>query len=144
MTAVDKVWVLAEQRDGVPLGIVLELLSGARGFGGALEAFTWGPGAASAAATLGEYGATRVYDLGDIGDSLPGPKVAAAISAQVAAGNGPDAILVGTTYDGRDVAARLSVRLDRPVLTNIVGIEASDGTLHTEHAIFGGSMNLRA
>jgi len=144
MREVDKVWVLAEQRDGVPLGIVLELLTGARGFGGAVEAFAWGPGVERAAAALAEYGATRVYDLGDLGDSLPGPKVAAAMAAQVAAGNRPDAILVGTTYDGRDVAARLSVRLDRPVLTNIVGIETSDGTLITEHAIFGGSMMLRA
>ncbi len=140
----EKVWVLAEQRDGVPLGIVLELLTGARAFGGTVEAFSWGPGVASAAATLADYGASRVYDLGDIGDSLPGPKVAAAMAAQVAGGNSPDAILVGTTYDGRDVAARLSVRLDRPVLTNIVGIEAADGALHTEHAIFGGSMMLRA
>ncbi len=140
----DKVWVLAEQRDGVPLGIVLELLTGARGFGGEVEAFTWGPGVASAAATLGDYGATRVYDLGDIGDSLPGPKVAAAMAARATGESGPDAILVGTTYDGRDVAGRLSVRLDRPVLTNIVGIETSDGALITEHAIFGGSMMLRA
>jgi len=144
MAGVDKVWVLAEQRDGVPLGIVLELLTGARAFGSVVEAFSWGPGVESAAATLAEYGAARVYDVGDIGDSLPGPKVAAAMAAQVADGNRPDAILVGTTYDGRDVAARLSVRLDRPVLTNIVGMEAADGTLITEHAIFGGSMNLRA
>ena len=39
----DKIWVLAEQRDGAPLGIVLELLTAARGFGGTVEAFTLGP-----------------------------------------------------------------------------------------------------
>ncbi|HLN05585.1 MAG TPA: electron transfer flavoprotein subunit alpha/FixB family protein [Acidimicrobiales bacterium] len=140
----DKVWVLAEQQDGAPLGIVLELLTAARGFGNVVEAFTWGPGAASAATTLGLYGATKVYDIGDIGESLPGPKVAAAIAAEVGRGNCPDALLVGATYDGRDIAARLSVRLDRPVLTNIVGVDASSGALTTEHAIFGGSMVLRA
>lgn len=140
----DKIWVLAEQHDGLPLGIVLELLTAARGFGGTVEAVTWGAGAADAAPTLGLYGATKVYDIGDIGESLPGPKVAAAIAAQVTAGNCPDAILVGATYDGRDVAGRLSVRLDRPVLTNIAGIDASGGALTTEHAIFGGSMILRA
>jgi electron transfer flavoprotein alpha subunit len=141
---VDKIWVLAEQHEGQPLGIVLELLTAARGFGGTVEAVTWGAGAAGAAPVLGGYGATKVYDVGDIGDSLPGPKVAAAIAAEVAAGNCPDAILVGATYDGRDVAGRLSVRLDRPVLTNIVGIDASGGAPITEHAIFGGSMVLRA
>ena len=82
----DKIWVLAEQRDGAPLGIVLELLTAARGFASTVEAFTWGSGAADAASTLGQYGATKVYDVGDIGESLPAPKVAAAIAAQVAAG----------------------------------------------------------
>ena len=70
--------------------------------------------------------------------------MAAALAAQVAAGNGPDAILVPQTYDGRDIAGRLSVRIDRPVLTNIVGLESSDGALITEHAIFGGTEVLKA
>ncbi len=51
----------------------------------------------------------------------PGVPVAAAIAAAVEAGSGPDAILFPATYDGRDIAGRLSVKLDRPVLTNVVG-----------------------
>jgi electron transfer flavoprotein alpha subunit len=141
---VEEIWVLAEQRGGVPAGIVLELLTAARGFGRVVEAVTWGTGSASAATALGQYGATKVHDIGDIGESLPGPKVAAAIAAHILGGDRPDAILIGATYDGRDIAARLSVRLDLPVLTNIVGIDASDGALTTEHAIFGGSALLRA
>ncbi len=77
-------------------------------------------------------------------DSLPGPKVAAAIATEVLGGNRPDAILVGATYDGRDIAARMSVRLDLPVLTNIIGLEASEEGLTTSHAVFGGSVLLRA
>jgi len=144
MSQVDRTWVLAEQRDGVPAGIVLELLTAARGFGGAVEVVTWGPSSAGAAAVLGRYGATKVYDVGDIGESLPGPRVAAAVTAQVSGGNRPDAILIGATHDGRDIAARLSVRLDLPVLTNVVGIDASGGRPTSEHAIFGGSTLLRA
>lgn len=143
----DSIWVLAEQNDGSPLGIVLELLTVARslvGSGGRVEAFTWGKGAADAASVLGEYGASKLYDAGDIGDSLPGPRVAAAIAEQVAAAGGPDAILIGTTYDGRDIAGRLSARLDRPVLTNIVGLASDGGDLITEHAIFGGNQVLTA
>lgn len=143
----DSIWVLAEQNEGSPLGIVLELLTVARsllGPGGHTEAFAWGKGVPAAAPVLGEYGAAKVYDAGDIGDSLPGPRVAAAIAQQIAAGDGPDAILIGTTYDGRDIAGRLSARLDRPVLTNIVGLESDGGDLLTEHAIFGGSQVLRA
>jgi electron transfer flavoprotein alpha subunit len=112
--------------------------------GGRVEAFTWGKGAAEAASVLGEYGASKVFDAGDIGDSLPGPRVAAAVAEQISSGGGPDAILIGTTYDGRDVAGRLSARLDRPVLTNIVGLESDGATLVTEHAIFGGTQVLKA
>jgi electron transfer flavoprotein alpha subunit len=144
---VDNIWVVAEQSDGSPLGIVLELLTVARSLvapGGRVEAFTWGAGAAEAATILGEYGAAKVYDAGEIGDSLPGPRVAASIAHQISAGDGPDAILIGTTYDGRDIAGRLSARLDRPVLTNIVGLTADGGDLVTEHAVFGGSQVLTA
>ncbi len=140
----DRIWVLAEQRDGEPSTVALELLAAARSFAGAVAAITWGSGAAEAAATLGEHGATKVYDAGELGDSLPGPRVAAAIAALVAAEGAPDAVLVGQTYDGRDVASRLSARLDRPVLTNVVGLSSEDGALVSEHAIFGGTRVLKA
>jgi electron transfer flavoprotein alpha subunit len=136
--AIDKVWVLAEAGESGPAPITLELLTEARAVGGTVEAVAWGPDTASAAATLGEYGATTVYDVGDLGGALPGVPVAAAIAQLVADGKGPDALLVPATYDGRDVAGRLSARLDRPVLTNITGLVAGDG-LRTQHPVFGGS-----
>ncbi|MGA3149576.1 MAG: electron transfer flavoprotein subunit alpha/FixB family protein, partial [Acidimicrobiales bacterium] len=64
--------------------------------------------------------------------------------AATAAGGAPDAILFPATYDGRDIAARLSVKLDRPVLTNVVDLNAADGGLVTLHAIFGGSQMVSA
>ena len=141
----DRILVVAEQKGGEPLGIVLELLTAARSFGASVEAFTWGEGATEAAAALGKYGAAKVYVAGDLGASLPGPPVAAAIEGLIKDGGPPDAILVPTTYDGRDIAGRLSARLDRPVLTNIVGLSAGeDGALQSEHAIFGGSQVLIA
>jgi electron transfer flavoprotein alpha subunit len=48
------------------------------------------------------------------------------------------------TYEGRDVAARLSVKLDRPVLTNVVGLTETDGSLTSQHAIFGGQQVVTA
>ena len=71
------------------------------------------------AAALGEYGATRVHDVGDLGGALPGVPVASAIAALVEAGARARRPPVPATYDGRDVAGRLSAKLDRPVLTNV-------------------------
>jgi electron transfer flavoprotein alpha subunit len=136
---VDRIWVLVEVAGGQPSTTSLELATAARGLAGTVEAVTWGDDAGAAAATLGEYGVSKLYNLGDIGSSLAGVPVAAAIAAQVAAGNAPDAILIPASYDGRDVAGRLSARLDRPVLTNVVGLSNQDGVLVTEHAIFGGT-----
>ena len=125
--------------DGAPITTSLELITRARSLAGTVEAVTWGDGTASVAGTLGEYGVTTVHDVGDLGGALPGAPVAAAIAAAVAAGQRPDAILFPATYDGRDIAGRLSVKLDRPVLTNVVGLNEVDGGLVTQHAIFGGS-----
>jgi electron transfer flavoprotein alpha subunit len=141
---VGKVWILAEQRDGVPAAIVFELATAARKLGYVVEAVSWGPGSAGTAPVLAQFGCTKLYDLGDIGSSLPGPKVAAAVSSMVGVEYRPDAIYIGATYDGRDIAARLSARLDLPVLTNIVGLEVVGDSLVTQHAIFGGSQLLRA
>ncbi len=137
--SVDKIWVLAEVADGAPITTSLELLTQARALAGTVEAVAWGDATASVAGTLGEYGATTVHDVGDLGGALPGAPVAAAIAAAIGAGSAPDAILFPATYDGRDIAARLSVKLDRPVLTNVVDLTEVDGGLVTQHAIFGGS-----
>jgi electron transfer flavoprotein alpha subunit len=138
-----KIWVVAEIVDGAPTTTSLELVSHARSLADTVEAVVWGDGA-TAAGTLGEYGATTVHDVGDLGGALPGSPVAASIAAAVAGGSGPDAVLLPATYDGRDIAGRLSVKLDRPVLTNVVDLTEADGTLASQHAIFGGAEILTA
>ncbi len=142
--SIEKVWVLAEAADGGPVATSLELLTQARAMAANVAAVTWGGGAATMAGTLGDYGATVVYDVGDLGGKLPGAPVAGALAELIASGNRPDAILVPATYDGRDVAGRLSAKLDVPVLTNVVGLSVDDSTITSEHAAFGGSLVVKA
>ena len=137
-----KVWVLAEATNGKVSSLSLELLTKARELGD-VEAVAWGADVATLATELGNHGATVVHDLGDLGTSLAGVPVAAAIAAAIEAGNGPDVLLIGQTYDGRDVAGRLSAKLDKPVLTNVVGLEAGDPPV-ASHAIFGGATIVNA
>jgi electron transfer flavoprotein alpha subunit len=142
--AIDKVWVLAEAGDGGPTPITLELLTEARSVASTVEAVAWGTETASLAAALGEYGATTIYDVGDLDGALPGVPVSSALAALIQGGNAPDAILIPATYDGRDVAGRLSVKLDRPVLTNVTGLVAGDDGLSSQHPVFGGSLIVTA
>jgi electron transfer flavoprotein alpha subunit len=140
----NKVWVLAEAFEGKPLPIVLELLTKARELGSTVEAVAWGGDVDSYAAELGKFGATKVISVGDIGHALPGVPVATAIAELVGAGEGPDALLIGMTYDGRDVAGRLSVKVDKPVLTNVVGFGDGGSGPVSEHAVFGGTQIVKA
>ena len=135
------IWVLAEPANGSFTTTSLELLTHARSLATNVAAITWGEGG-QLGALAGEYGATTLYDVGDLAGALPGVPVAAAIEALSASG-APDALLIPTSYDGRDVAGRLSARLDRPVLTNVTGL-TDDGGLVTEHPVFGGSLNVKA
>jgi electron transfer flavoprotein alpha subunit len=141
--ATEKIWVIAEASDSGVITTSLELLTKAHELAGTVEAVTWGPRTAELASTVGSYGASTVYDVGDLGGALPGAPVAAAIAAQMASGGGPDAILIPATYDGRDIAGRLSAKLDRPVLTNITGL-SDDAGLVTEHPVFGGTLVVKA
>lgn len=140
-----RIWVLCEQRGGAPLSSVLELVSAARRSGATVEGFSWGPGAADTAASLGAHGVSRLFDLGDPGEALAGARVAAGLAEAVeSAETRPDALFVAMTYDGRDVAGRLSARLDLPVLANVVGLAETDAGFVTEHEISGGSQVARA
>ncbi len=133
--AVDKIWVFAESAEGKPTTATLEMLTKARELASTVEALYTGGDADAIAASLGEHGATKVFVL-DTGDGLPG-QVAAAAIAQLAGEHSPNAILFAQSYDGRDAIARLSVKLDRPVLTNGMSL-ATDGGLLFGTAIFGG------
>ena len=137
--ALNRIWVYAEAADGKVHPLTLELLAKARSLGGTVEAVYAGADADAVAATLGAHGATKVLATGDLGGSLPGVPVASAIAKQVSDGNGPDLVMLGTTYDGRDIAARLSVALDKPVITNNIDIEVDGDSVVVTEPVFGGT-----
>ncbi|MCL4148077.1 UNVERIFIED_CONTAM: hypothetical protein GTU68_062773 [Idotea baltica] len=50
---------------------------------------------------------------------------------------------MGTSYDGRDTAARLSVKLDKTVITNVVDIEVDGDSLVGTEPVFGGTTDVK-
>jgi electron transfer flavoprotein alpha subunit len=136
--ALSKVWVFAEaDSPGKPTSLTLELLTAARQAAEVVEAFYAGSDADAAAGPLGEYGASTVYAL-DTGDALLGAPAAAAL-AELVGEHSPDAVLFGASYDGRDVAGRLSARLDRSVLSNGMSLAIEGDRVKVGTAIFGGN-----
>jgi electron transfer flavoprotein alpha subunit len=137
--ALNRIWVYAEATDGTVSPLTLELLAKARSLGGTVEAVYAGGDADAVAGSLGAHGAATVHSTGDLGGSLPGVPVASAIAKAVADGNGPDLLMLGTTYDGRDIAARLSVAIDKPVITNNIDIELDGDAVVVTEPVFGGT-----
>lgn len=137
----DSIWVYAEAIDGTVDSTTLELLTKARELADSVSCVFAGD-ADDVNEVLGEYGAETVYAV-DVDDALVGVPVAAAIAAAIEAGDGPDAVLFATTYDARDIAARLSVKVDRTVLSNLIDLEVDDDVLVGTTSIFGGQTDIK-
>ncbi len=137
--ALNTIWVYVEATDGKVSPLSLELLTKAASLGGTVEAVYAGGDADAVAGTLGAHGATKVHSTGDLGGSLAGVPVASAIAKAIGDGNGPDLVMLGTTYEGRDIAARLSVAIDKPVLTNNVDLAVDGDDVVVTEPIFGGT-----
>jgi electron transfer flavoprotein alpha subunit len=136
--SLSNIWVLAESAEGSPTSTTLELLTKARQLGPSVTAFVAGD-ATEIAGSLGEFGATKVYATGDLQGALPGAAVAATMKAVIDGGDAPDLILFPQDYVGRDVVSRLSVHLDRPVLTNNVEIGVDGESVTATTPVFGGT-----
>jgi len=136
--AINSIWVFAQTAGGAPTTGTLELLTKARSLSSNVSAFIGGD-ASAVAGVLGEYGATKVYATGDLAGKLPGPAVSAAMKAVIDGGDSPSVVMFPQNYEGRDVMARLSVKLNRTVITNNTDIaDSSDGVVATT-PIFGGN-----
>jgi electron transfer flavoprotein alpha subunit len=133
---IDNIWVFAEGADGAPTSATLELVTKARSLG-SVTAFVVGDGAGIAGA-LGEYGVAKVYSTGDLDGALPGSAGASAMKAVIDGGDSPDLIMFPQNYGGRDVMSRLSVKLDRTVLTNNTDIAVDGDAVKVTTPVFGG------
>jgi len=129
--------------DGGLSTMTTEMLAKARTLADDVAIVIGGDASDAVAAEAGAHGASTVYATGDLAGGLQGVNVAAAIAGAIEGGSGPAAVLAGTTYDGRDVAARLSVALDAPVITNVVDLEVDGDALVGTEPVFGGTTNVK-
>lgn len=111
------IWSLIEIENGKPARSSLEVLSKAAKLGRA-EAIVLGAQAADVAAQLGEYGAQKVYIHSEAAyDNYLTLPATDTISALLET-HKPDLLLFPTTYDARDIAARLNVRHNLGLITD--------------------------
>jgi electron transfer flavoprotein alpha subunit len=137
-----EVLVLVDSVEGTVKKSTFELLTAARALGTPV-AVVLGPAATAGAltASLGAYGAEKVYVVEN--DDLDGYVVApkAEALAAVVAQAAPAAVLVSSTPDNKEIAARLAFKIGSGLLTDAIGVDA-DGT--ATQSIFGGSVTVQS
>ena len=131
-----EVLVLVDHVEGAPKKVSYELLTLARELG-TPSAVVLGAGASAAAEKLAAYGAEKVYvsEAEELDGYLTGPK--AAVLASLVADRSPAAVLLPSSADGKEIAARVAVKTGSGLITDAVGVSAD---LTAEQPIFGGGV----
>jgi electron transfer flavoprotein alpha subunit len=132
-----EVLVVVEAAGDAVKKVTLEMLTMARALGEPSAVILGGPGAAAPlTAKLGEFGAEKIYvaESDDIAGHLVAPK--ASVLAKLVQEVGPAAVLIGSTQEGKEIAARVAVKLDNGLLTDVVALDA-DGV--GTQVVFAGS-----
>ncbi len=132
-----EVLVLVETTDSGVRKPTLELLTAARRLGEP-SAVLFGPPSEGVVATLGEYGALRVYAVNapEAATHLSVPKAEALV--ELATRVSPAAVLVGSGPEGKDVAARVAVRLGAGIVTDAVDVQPDgDSVIATQSVVAG-------
>ncbi len=135
-----EILVLVDHVDGAVRKTTSELLTIA-GRAGEPSAVFIGPGYEAARDTLARYGAAKVYvaDAPELSEFLVAPKAEAL--AQIASSASPAAVLVTSTPEGKEIAARLAVKLDSGIITDAVDVAAD---LTTTQSVFAGAYTVTA
>ncbi|MFJ1754751.1 electron transfer flavoprotein subunit alpha/FixB family protein, partial [Kitasatospora sp. NPDC088134] len=138
-----EILVLVDHVDGAVRKPALELLTLARRLG-TPSAVVLGAGDAAAeiAAKAAEYGAAKVYtaDAAEFAAQLVVPKVDAL--TQIAQHTGAAAVLVTSSGEGKEIAARTALRLGSGLITDAVDLEAgTDGPVATQ-SVFAASFQV--
>jgi electron transfer flavoprotein alpha subunit len=138
-----EVLVYVDHVDGAVRKPTLELLTLARRIGEPV-AVALGAGAADTAAVLGEHGAVKVltHEAAEYADYLVVPKVDAlqAAVAEVA----PAAVLVPSSAEGKEIAARLALRIGSGIITDAVDLESGDEGPVATQSVFAASFTTKS
>ncbi|MBK9724554.1 MAG: electron transfer flavoprotein subunit alpha/FixB family protein [Dermatophilaceae bacterium] len=138
-----EVLVLVDHVGGTVRKTTSELLTIARRIGEPSAVFI-GDGYDAAKGVLAAFGAQKVYrvDAAEATAYLVAPQ--AEILAQIAGAASPAAILVASSAEGKEVAARLAIKLSSGLVTDAVGVDVTDGAITTTQSVFAGSYTVKA
>ncbi|GAA3699348.1 electron transfer flavoprotein subunit alpha/FixB family protein [Terrabacter ginsenosidimutans] len=138
-----EVLVLVDHVDGKVRKTTSELLTIARRLGEPSAVFV-GSGFDAAKETLARFGAEKIYrvESPEVLEHLVVPQ--AELLAQLVADKAPAAVLVPSSPEGKEIAARLAIKTESGLITDAVDVQAADGGVTTTQSVFAGSYTVSA
>ena len=138
------IFAISEQLEGAFRKVSFEAVSEGKrladGLGLPLVAAVIGSGMEAAAETLGGYGADRILlaDRPELADYCTEAYVR--ILAECIRQEQPSVVLLGATAQGKDLAARLSARIDAPLAMDATGIRQDGEQWVATRPMYGGKI----
>jgi electron transfer flavoprotein alpha subunit len=135
-----EVLVLVDHVDGTVRKTTAEMLTGASGLGEASAVWIGSADKASASAPLlARFGAHKVYVVDDpaVTEYLVAPT--AEVLADLVQRTSPAAVLMASSPDGKEVAARLAIKSGSGLITDAVDVQPAEGGVRTVQSVFAGS-----
>jgi electron transfer flavoprotein alpha subunit len=140
-----EVLVLVDHADGAVKKPTYELLTIAKRLGEPSAVFI-GPAdaGAQAAEAVAKYGADKVYvvDDAEIKGFLVAPKAEAL--QQLVERTSPVAVLITSSPEGKEVAARLAIKTGSGLITDAIDVRPGDGAPVTTQSVFAGNYTVQA
>jgi len=137
-----EILVLIDHADGAVKKPTYELLTLARRLGEPSAVYI-GPADKASEATekVKKYGAEKVYvvDDSEIKGYLVAPK--AEVLQQLVEKASPDAVLIPSSFEGKEIAGRLAIKIESGLITDAVDVE--EGPLTTQ-SVFAGNYTVTA
>jgi len=135
---------ITEQIEGVFRKVTYEALSEGRRIadqlGCELNALVLGDNIENIAKELGQFGAKRIIVAQDSSLSEYLPDAYGNVIADVVDKESPDVIIMGASTQGKDIAARLSARLNAPLAMDCVSVRFEDNNLTATRYMYGGKI----
>jgi electron transfer flavoprotein alpha subunit len=138
------VLAIAEQIEGVFRKVTFEALSEGRRIadqlGGELKALVLGDNIENISKELEQFGADRIIVAENSALSEYLPDTYGNVIADVINKETPEVVILGASTQGKDIAARLSARLNAPLAMDCVDIRFEDNNLMATRYMYGGKI----
>jgi electron transfer flavoprotein alpha subunit len=134
------VLVIAEQVDGAFRKVTFEALTAARSLGADIHAVVLGSGIEGMAAQLAQYGAAKIMVADDAALTDYTVDAYTQVLAGIIAQLNPTVVMLGATTQGKELAGRLSARLDAGLATDCLALKMDGGQLTATRPMYGGKV----